>query len=143
MVMNNINIISPAGYQFFLFAKALLLGFGLGFLLDFYRSVRALINFSFRVTFFVDLFFWIVVTAISMSVLLIFLWGEVHLYTYVGITCGFLAYYFLLSRYLLSFWRKVFYYGGELGRLSLRFLNHITRFYVSVKLAFSQSFRKK
>lgn len=120
MTMNNINFISPAGYQFFLFAKALLLGFVLGFLLDFYRSLKALINMSFRATFFADLFFWLAVSAISVSVLLVFLWGEIHFYAYAGITCGFLAYYFLLSRHLLFFWRRVFHHGGKLGRFFVK-----------------------
>jgi spore cortex biosynthesis protein YabQ len=118
--MNNTYFISPAGYQFFLFAKALLLGFVLGFLLDFYRSLKALINMSFRATFFADLFFWIAVSAISVSVLLVILWGEIHFYAYAGITCGFLVYHFLLSRYLLIFWRRAFHHGGNLGKFLVK-----------------------
>lgn len=122
--MNNIEIISPATYQFIIFLEAIIIGFSLGFLLDFYRSLRYAIKLSYRVTFFADILFWIIVTTASLFIMLIVLWGEVHLYTYAGLVVGFIIYYLLLSRYIIKFWYKIF---GFLAVIINKFLKYLRR----------------
>ncbi len=106
--MHDIEMFSPATYQFIIFMEAIIIGFILGFLLDFYRSLRNTISLSHNITILTDFIFWIVATVSSLVLLVLILWGEVHLYTYFGLVGGFFIYYFLLSRYILFLWNKVF-----------------------------------
>ena len=106
--MGSLEQTSPALFQFVLLVEAIVVGFGLGFLWDFYRVLRLNIRPSLKITFFTDLLFWVLLTLVVLFLLIIYWRGEIHIYTYVGLALGYFLYLVLLSSFIQSFWQGIF-----------------------------------
>ncbi len=104
-MMEQPDIISPALHQFSLFAVALLLGGGLGIVLDIYRVLRSGWGQKHGLS---DFIFWIIITAASLGVIIFFTRGEVYFYTYLGLAAGYLCYYTLFSGTVLRAARYIY-----------------------------------
>jgi len=113
---------SPAFFQFVLLVEAIAVGFGLGFLWDFYRVLRLNIKLSLKITFFTDLLFWLLLTLLVLFLLIIYWRGEIHIYTYVGLASGYFLYLVLLSSFIQSFWQKIFRFLKIFNQKILAFL---------------------
>ena len=96
------------------FTFTLLTGAFLGILFDFYRVVRSVLRPRGAVTALGDLLYWLVATAVVLLSLLMCNWLELRLYVFLGLVSGALAYYRMLSRYMMYLLIRVL---GALGRL--------------------------
>ncbi|MDT8902787.1 spore cortex biosynthesis protein YabQ [Anaeroselena agilis] len=73
-------------------------GLLLGVAFDFYRVLRAFFRPRWLFTSFADLAYWLLATGLVFLALLLGNWGELRLYTFIGLALGAFGYYRLLSR---------------------------------------------
>ncbi len=99
-----------------LFGESILLGFFISACYDIYRAIRIQKPFSYTALILGDCLFWLGLTAGCFAFFVLRSWAEIHLYTYLGLAAGAGFYFFCSSRYLLSFWNRVF--GCLFGLLS-------------------------
>ncbi len=95
----------PVALQGYYFAITLALGAVVGVLFDFYRTCRYFRRPRRSWGFFFDLLFFLVVTLVVYTGLLLANWGEVRIYVFVGLTLGFLLYLLVFSRSFLRLFR--------------------------------------
>lgn len=99
--------------QGYFFLVTLGLGGMMGIFFDFYRASRYFWRPSRYITFFLDVAFSILITALVFLGLLASNWGEVRSYVFAGLLLGLLFYYLFLSRYFLAagriFWGTFYY----------------------------------
>lgn len=96
--------------QAFLFLEALVLGGGIGFFYDIYRGIRfqTRSRLSLTTSLTGDLFYWLIVTILSIYLFMVRRWGEVHIYTYYGMGSGFILYFYFLSKPIFLLWSNIF-----------------------------------
>ncbi len=70
----------------------------LGVTFDFYRVLRTFFRPRWLLTSLADLCYWLLATGVVFLALLFGNWGELRLYTFIGLALGALGYYRLLSR---------------------------------------------
>ena len=68
------------------------IGFLVGIIYDIYRVTRGLWQPKKLGTFIGDLFFWVIITIMVFTLLLLGNWGEVRVYVFLGLALGFLMY---------------------------------------------------
>jgi spore cortex biosynthesis protein YabQ len=90
------------------FALTIGLGVFIGLGYDFLRAVKAFIRFSRVAQFFVDLFFWILMTAVVFVALLSSNWGEVRAYVFIGLGTGGILYTLLISQTFYRLMTRLF-----------------------------------
>jgi spore cortex biosynthesis protein YabQ len=81
-------------------------GIVLGGLFDCYRVLRGTFNPRILITWFTDLLYWLVATAIVFIALVFSNWGELRLYVFIGILGGLGLYYNWLSLYVIRLFSK-------------------------------------
>jgi len=97
-------------------------GILVGFIFDLYRVLRGFGRPGKYVTLVTDCLFWLVVTPIALIILVLANWGELRLYSFLGLLLGLIFYWSVLSAVvvgilgsLLSFlWRAVCLLGKAL-----------------------------
>lgn len=83
-------------------------GAALGLLFDWYRVLRGLCKPGKAITWITDCLFWLLVTPIALFFLLVANWGELRLYSLVGLLLGLVLYWWLLSKIVISVLLTVF-----------------------------------
>ncbi|MDR7866779.1 MAG: spore cortex biosynthesis protein YabQ [Sporomusaceae bacterium] len=73
-------------------------GMLLGVTFDFYRVLRTVFRPPWLLTSLADLGYWLLATGVVFLALLFGNWGELRLYTFIGLALGAFGYYRLLSR---------------------------------------------
>ncbi|MGI6227797.1 MAG: spore cortex biosynthesis protein YabQ [Peptococcales bacterium] len=94
--------------QLFAFLVTISIGFLAGILFDIYRVFRGLWQPRKLGTFLGDLLFWISMTVIVFTLLLIGNWGEIRIYVFIGMGLGSYFYIKFLSKRWQRISRKVF-----------------------------------
>ncbi len=89
------------------FVITIVTGALLGVLFDFYRVLRGNCNPKTVCTWFTDLLYWLVSTAVIFIALIFSNWGELRFYVFIGILSGLGLYYNLLSRYAIYLFSKL------------------------------------
>lgn len=92
----------PVAEQILIFLMLVLLGHCIGVLYDLYRVIRRAHGLKKWGTNLGDAVFWIIVTAVTYSFLLIYIWGEVRVYVFIAMIFGFYIYLKLFSSYVLE-----------------------------------------
>ncbi|HOA34896.1 MAG TPA: spore cortex biosynthesis protein YabQ [Bacillota bacterium] len=100
---------SQAIQQLIAFSEAMAMGVIYAAVYDIYRSLRM----QFRrlpaaLSVVADCLFWVAAAVATIFFLFYRRQGEIHLYTYGGLTAGFIVYFYFFSGYLLPFWLKGF-----------------------------------
>lgn len=80
------------------FVITVVTGMFLGLTFDFYRVLRAFFRPRWLLTSLADLGYWLLATGVVFLALLFGNWGELRLYTFIGLALGAFGYYRLLSR---------------------------------------------
>lgn len=83
--------------QILTFSITIVTGMLLGVLFDCYRILRGTFNPKAVVTWFTDLLYWLVATAVVFVALVVSNWGELRFYVFIGILTGLGSYYSWLS----------------------------------------------
>lgn len=110
--------------QFLAFLEAVALGGALAACYDIYRALhprRPRRRLSVVLLIIADCLFWVLAAFACLAVMIRFRWGEVYFYTYLGLAGGGAGYFYLLSRFLLPFWNKLFALAGRVWRTCSRF----------------------
>jgi len=76
-------------------------GILLGGLFDCYRVLRGTFKPKVLVTWFTDLLYWLIATAVVFIALVFSNWGELRFYVFIGILGGLVLYYNWLSLYII------------------------------------------
>lgn len=109
--MTVLSASSPALQQLIAFSEALALGVIYAAVYDLYRSVRMQFGrLPAALTFIADCFFWVAAAVVTVIFMISRRWGEIHTYTYGGLACGFIVYFYFFSSFMLPLWQKVFGY---------------------------------
>lgn len=87
--------------QVLTFAITIMTGILLGVLFDCYRVLRGNCNPKVLMTWFTDLLYWLVATAVVFIALVFSNWGELRFYVFIGILSGLGLYYNWLSLYVI------------------------------------------
>ena len=93
------------------------IGFLVGIIFDIYRVVRSIWQPKKLGTFIGDIFFWILITFLVFTLLLMGNWGEVRIYVFLGLTLGFTMYIKYFSLKGQKFISKFFYLVYKILRL--------------------------
>jgi len=94
--------------QVIIFSLIITLGVMLGFIFDFYRTLRQIWCPGYWGTSLGDVVFWIIVTAFSYLFLILVTWGEVRLYVFIAITIGVALYLKFFSRTARKFMYRMY-----------------------------------
>jgi len=94
--------------QLFAFLTTISIGFLAGIIFDVYRVLRGLWKPKKLGTFIGDIIFWLVMTVIVFTLLLIGNWGEIRIYVFIGVALGAYLYMGLLSRKFQRIIRSIF-----------------------------------
>ncbi|NLT94978.1 MAG: spore cortex biosynthesis protein YabQ [Clostridia bacterium] len=89
--------------QLFAFLVTIGIGFLAGILFDIYRVLRLLWAPRKLGTFIGDILFWLIMTFVVFSLLLVGNWGELRIYVFIGISVG----VYLYMRFLSKKWQKI------------------------------------
>ncbi|MBP2628262.1 MAG: spore cortex biosynthesis protein YabQ [Firmicutes bacterium] len=92
--------------QVMTFVITIMTGMLLGVLFDCYRVLRGTFSPKRLVTWFTDLLYWLVATAIVFIALVFSNWGELRFYVFIGILSGLGVYYNWLSLYAIRLFSK-------------------------------------
>lgn len=87
--------------QIMTFVITIITGILLGGLFDCYRVLRGTFKPKALITWFTDLLYWLVATAVVFIALVFSNWGELRLYVFIGILSGLGLYYNWLSLYAI------------------------------------------
>lgn len=93
--------------QVITFAMTMATGIVLGTLFDCYRVLRTTFNPQAFMTWFTDLLYWLIATAVVFISLVLSNWGELRFYVFMGILGGLAIYYKWLSLYALRLFSRV------------------------------------
>lgn len=93
--------------QVMTFLITIMTGILLGTLFDCYRVLRGTFKPKVLVTWFADLLYWLVATAVVFFALVFSNWGELRLYVFIGILSGLGLYYNWLSLYVIRLFSGV------------------------------------
>lgn len=88
--------------QLYAFALTILAGVSFGFVFDIYRVVRGIIKPGPINTSLMDLVFWLIVTPVTITYILLANWGELRFYVFIGLGLGVGFYAILLSKAIIS-----------------------------------------
>lgn len=113
--------------QFYYFAFTVLIGVVAGFCYDLYKVTRGTLRLRKLGTALGDILFWIMLTGVVFTLLLVGNGGEVRLYVLIGLTLGAVIYLNILSRSATSLLQLTFRTIHRLWRLFLRLLYIIWR----------------
>lgn len=80
------------------FVITVVTGMLLGLTFDFYRVLRTFFRLRWLLTSLADLGYWLLATGVVFLALLFGNWGELRMYTFIGLALGAFGYYRLLSR---------------------------------------------
>lgn len=94
--------------QLFAFSVTIGIGFLAGILFDIYRVFRGLWGPRKLGTFIGDFLFWLIMTGVVFTLLLIGNWGEIRIYVFIGMALGAYFYVRLLSKKWKELIRKIF-----------------------------------
>ena len=105
--MEVLSTSSLALQQLIAIMEAVALGLIYAAVFDLYRSVRM----QFRrmhvvLSVIADCSFWLAAAIATVIFLVYRRWGEVYVYTYVGLAGGFMIYFYFFSNFLLPVWLK-------------------------------------
>lgn len=92
--------------QVLTFVFTIITGIFLGGVFDCYRVLRGIFNPKTLITWFTDLLYWLIATAVVFIVLVFSNWGELRLYVFIGILSGLVLYYNFLSLYAIRLFSK-------------------------------------
>ena len=87
--------------QVLTFVTTIITGLLLGALFDCYRVLRGTFNPKAVITWFADLLYWLIATAVVFIALVFSNWGELRFYVFIGILSGLGLYYNFLSLYVI------------------------------------------
>ena len=87
--------------QVLTFVMTIMTGILLGVVFDSYRVLRGTFNPKPLLTWFTDLLYWLVATAVVFIALVFSNWGELRFYVFIGILSGLGLYYNWLSLYII------------------------------------------
>ncbi|WP_378955339.1 spore cortex biosynthesis protein YabQ [Pelosinus sp. sgz500959] len=87
--------------QVLTFVMTILTGILLGGLFDCYRVLRRTFEPRVFMTWFTDLLYWLVATAVMFISLVLSNWGELRFYVFMGVLSGLGLYYHWLSLYVI------------------------------------------
>lgn len=107
--------------QVMTFVMIMVTGMVLGVLFDFYRVLRGTFNPQALMTWFTDLLYWLIATAIVFFSLVLSNWGELRFYVFIGILGGLGLYYKWLSLWAI----RLFSSGIGFIIAGLRFMKRI------------------
>ena len=89
--------------QVITFVMTMVIGMLLGVVFDCYRVLRRTFNPQTLMTWFTDLLYWLIVTAIVFFSLVLSNWGELRFYVFIGILGGLGLYYKWVSLWAIRF----------------------------------------
>ena len=92
--------------QVMTFVITIMTGILLGVVFDCYRVLRGTFNPKPLLTWFTDLLYWLVATAVVFIALVFSNWGELRFYVFIGILSGLGLYYNWLSLYFIRLFAK-------------------------------------
>lgn len=88
--------------QLYLFLIFIINGLLIGLLFDFFRILRKAIKTSDLITYIEDILFWILTGFIILYSTFVFSNGEIRLFMFLAITIGIIAYFLLVSKFILN-----------------------------------------
>ncbi|NLC11171.1 MAG: hypothetical protein GX767_02835 [Firmicutes bacterium] len=94
--------------QFRIFLSFLLLGALAGFVVDIYRAWCAVFLPCRKALFFLDLFLWLLMTALLLGAFFHYTWGEIRFALFIALGLGLILYFYLYSKIFLPFWFYIF-----------------------------------
>lgn len=94
--------------QFYTFLFMVGIGLVVGFCSDFYRVTRLILGLRRMGSSIGDLLFWLLLTPMVFGMLLFGNWGEFRLYVILGLGCGLLLYFKLISPIMVSALQKFY-----------------------------------
>ena len=97
----------PLGEQIYAFGVMLLTGITSGFCYDFYLVLKRRWKLKKTGTGIGDLLFWIVLTLLVFSLLVVGNYGELRLYVFIALGLGLLLYYKILSKSMVCLLQKL------------------------------------
>ena len=100
------------------------IGFLVGIIFDIYRVVRSIWQPKKLGTFIGDIFFWILITFLVFTLLLMGNWGEVRIYVFLGLTLGFAMYIKYFSLKGQKFISRFFYVIYKILRFLWRIITY-------------------
>lgn len=103
------------------FVMTMVIGILLGVLFDGYRVLRGIFNPRALMTWFTDLLYWLIATAVVFISLVLSNWGELRFYVFIGIIGGLGLYYKWLSLWAI----RLFSSGIGFIITGLRFMKRI------------------
>lgn len=113
--------------QVLTFVMTIVTGILLGILFDCYRVLRGTFNPKTLMTWFTDLLYWLVATAVVFIALVVSNWGELRFYVFMGILSGVGVYYRWLSLYAIRLLSSIV-------RLIIATLGLMKRTFISILL---------
>ena len=113
--------------QFYYFAFTVLIGVVAGFCYDLYKVTRGTLRLRKIGTALGDVLFWIVLTGVVFTLLLMSNWGEVRLYVFLGLVLGAVIYLSILSRSTTSLLQLTFKTIRRLWKFFIRLLDFVWR----------------
>ncbi len=121
--------------QLYTFLEALALGAALAAIYDLYRAARrqGCRRPPAAALFIVDCLFWIFAALACLVTFIVRRWGEIHLYTYLGLAAGSGGYFYFLSRFFFPVWNRAF---ACLYRLARKTYRCIIQIFVAVTAPF-------
>jgi len=93
-------VLSIFSSQAAVFLLAVVLGFALGIFYDIFRAIRLILKPKVILSAVFDLTFWFAVTLSLFFILLHVNFGEIRLFTFIGLTIGMILHFCTLSRFL-------------------------------------------
>lgn len=109
----------PLVYQMHVFTVTLAIGMAGGFCYDYYRVLRRLFKLRKIGTYFGDVIFWLVTTALVFYLLLLVNWGAVRFYVFVALSLGAMIYFWLFSKMSRRLLTLKFYLLHKLWKLTI------------------------
>ncbi|MFZ7101382.1 MAG: spore cortex biosynthesis protein YabQ [Peptococcaceae bacterium] len=108
--------------QIFSFMVMLCIGVLAGILFDVYRVLRSLWKPRKIGTFIGDIIFWILMTILVFTLLLIGNWGEIRIYVFLGTAAGCYGYIKFVSKKAQKIMKRIFFYIGKILSLIWRII---------------------
>src|SRR5690606_37614421 len=109
--------------QAYIFLSSVYMGIIIGIIYDIYRVIHILVEMSKSVTMIMDIFFWIIVTMLSIVGFFYVSSGEIRVYSIVGLAIGWALYILTVSRYIRHF---ITVFGRGIIRLCRKIIKCLT-----------------
>ncbi|ACV61176.1 spore cortex biosynthesis protein YabQ [Desulfofarcimen acetoxidans DSM 771] len=110
----------PLSEQIYAFLVIVLTGIASGFCYDFYVTLKTSCKFKKIAIGIGDLLFWLTLTALIFSLLIVSNYGEIRLYVFIALGLGLLIYFKILSKNMINLLYKLFYLIEKLWRLTVK-----------------------